>query len=457
MAKKNSVFLCDKCGETTLAWMGKCPNCDSWNTLRPYTEPEAVSTAINKASGIASGNAKLVSIKDVQKEYKSRITTSIKELDNVLGGGLVSGSVVLIGGEPGIGKSTLLLQVARNISQKSKVYYFSGEESAEQIKLRAERVGAKDASFLVSSETNVNAIVSMITEEPPMLAIIDSIQTVYHPNTASLSGSPAQIKNSAMVLMQAAKASCVALFIVGHITKEGTIAGPKLLEHIVDCVLYFEGDGKGMYRILRGVKNRFGTVDEVGVFEMGEKGLMEVKDISSVFTSQGTSVFAGSIIVPVMEGTRVFGVEEEALVASTAFGYPRRLSMGYDINRLLMIIAILEKRGRITLSNQDVHINVAHGLSVKETSSDLGIAMAIVSSLTGIAIQRNTTYIGELGLSGEVRGVRFIERRMKEMMKFGVVNFIVPHSSLKEIKIDGVKLTGVRHIEEAVNTLTKNK
>ncbi len=462
MAKKtNMVYLCDSCGETTLTWIGKCPNCGSWNTLKPYTEPsEPAKANKNVTTGnIDSGQiSKLTKIKDIEidTENKYKIHTGIGELDNVLGGGLVKGSVILIGGEPGIGKSTLLLQAAKNISQNNKVYYFTGEESPQQIKLRADRIGANNGNFLVSTEINVENIVEAITSEPPALAIIDSIQTVYHSATTSLAGSPAQIKNSSMVLMQAAKLNNVALFIVGHITKEGSIAGPKLLEHIVDCVLYFEGDGKGLYRILRSVKNRYGTVDELGIFEMSEGGLLEVSDASMVFANTKTeTLFAGSIIVPIMEGTRVFCVEEEALVSSTSFGYPRRLSMGYDNARLLMIIAILEKRARINLSNQDVHVNVAHGLSVKETASDLGIAMVIVSSLKGIAIQKNTTYMGELGLSGEIRRVRFIERRIKEMMKFGVKNFIIPKSCVKEITIEdkSIKIIGVSHIKECTDLL----
>ncbi len=463
MAKKqNTAYLCDNCGETTLSWMGKCPSCNNWNTLKLYTEPGS-STKTNKNISLPNNQiSKLTKIKDIEvdSDNRYRIHTGIKELDNVLGGGLVKGSVILIGGEPGIGKSTLLLQVAKNISKENKVYYFTGEESPQQIKLRADRIGSNDGQFLVSTEINVENIVEAISSDVPCLAIVDSIQTTYHPNTTSLAGSPAQIKNSSMILMQAAKLNQVALFIVGHITKEGAIAGPKLLEHIVDCVLYFEGDGKGMYRILRSVKNRYGTVDELGIFEMSESGLLEVNDASIVFANtKNSTVFAGSVIVPVMEGTRVFCVEQEALVSSTSFGYPRRLSMGYDSNRLLMIIAILEKRARIALSNQDIHINIAHGLSVKETASDLGVAMAIVSSLTGIAIQKDTTYIGELGLSGEIRRVRFIERRIKEMMKFGVKNFIIPKPCLKELNITSkdINIIGVNHIKECTDLLTNKK
>lgn len=453
MPKKiNTVFVCDSCGESTLSWMGKCPSCGSWNTLKPFNE-EAPSPSKTFASN--NSKASLTSIKKIKSEEKSRISTSMEELNRVLGGGLVRGSVILIGGEPGIGKSTMLLQVAANIGKNEKVYYFTGEESVEQIKLRANRLNIEDSDFFISAESNCDNIVNSLLENPPSLAIIDSIQTVYTPSTNSIAGSPAQIKNSAWALMQTAKTKNITIFLVGHITKEGTIAGPKILEHIVDSVLYFEGDGKGIYRILRAVKNRFGAVDEVGIFEMAEKGLIEVVDASKVFTrGMNETVFAGSVINPVIEGSRVFCVEEEALVSSSSFGYPRRLTIGYDQYRLLIIIAILEKRAHLNLSNQDVYINIANGLNVKETASDMSIAMAIASSMYSIPIQRTTAYIGELGLSGEVRPVRFIERRIKEMKKFSLKEAYISKRALKEIKaIEGIKLIGVDHISEAVERL----
>lgn len=459
MAKKNNtVFLCDNCGETTINWMGKCPSCGMWNTLKPFTEP--LETTKNKIENNRelSKSSKLTSINKIKTSNNNRISTNIDELNGVLGGGIVEGSVVLIGGEPGIGKSTLLLQTASNIAKNEKVYYFTGEESLEQIKIRADRLEIPNNDFLISSESNCDNIINTLTENPPKLAIIDSIQTVYSPSTNSIAGSPAQIKNCAWALMQIAKLKNITIFLVGHITKEGTIAGPKILEHIVDCVLYFEGDDKGIYRILRAVKNRYGTVDEVGIFEMAENGLIEVKDPSRVFTrSLNEAVFSGSVICPVIEGSRVFCVEQEALVGSTAFGYPRRLTMGYDQHRLLLIIAILEKRGHINLSNQDVYINIANGLNVKETASDMSIAMAIISSMYGIAIQRSTAYIGELGLSGEVRPVRFIERRIKEMKKFSLKEVYISKRALKEIKksniIEDINIIPIEHISEAIKKL----
>ena len=463
MPKKNNIiFICENCGETAINWMGKCPSCNSWNTLKPFTEPEENKINVkNISKNSSSDKALLTSIKKIKTFDNVRISTEIDELNGVLGGGIVSGSVILIGGEPGIGKSTLLLQVASNIAKKEKVFYFTGEESLEQIKLRADRLNINDSDFLISSESNADNIVNTLLEEKPKLAIIDSIQTIYSPSTNSIAGSPAQIKNCAWALMQTAKLKNITIFLVGHITKEGTIAGPKILEHIVDCVLYFEGDDKGIYRILRAVKNRYGAVDEVGIFEMTEKGLMEVRDASRVFTKGiNESIFAGNVISPVIEGSRVFCVEQEALVGSSAFGYPRRLTIGYDQYRLLIIIAILEKRAHLNLSNQDVYLNIANGLNVKETASDLSVAMAIASSMSGIAIQRTTAYIGELGLSGEVRPVRFLERRIKEMKKFSLKEVYISKRALKEIQsskiAEGIKVIGIEHISEAVKRLGIN-
>ncbi|QTM05327.1 DNA repair protein RadA [Brachyspira hyodysenteriae] len=459
MAKKNNtIFVCDNCGESTINWMGKCPSCGSWNSLKPFTEPsQDTNKSIRERTSTSSSSdkASLTPLKKIKTNDRTRISTNIDELNRVLGGGIVQGSVILIGGEPGIGKSTLLLQTASNIAKNEKVYYFTGEESLEQIKLRADRLTLEDSDFLISSESNCDNIINTLLDDTPSLAIIDSIQTIYSPSTNSIAGSPAQIKNCAWALMQTAKLKNITIFLVGHITKEGTIAGPKILEHIVDCVLYFEGDDKGIYRILRAVKNRYGAVDEVGIFEMAEKGLMEVKDPSRVFTrGVNETVFAGNVVTPVIEGSRVFCVEQEALVGSSAFGYPRRLTIGYDQYRLLIIIAILEKRAHLNLSNQDVYINVANGLNVKDTASDLAIAMAIASSMSGISIQRTTAYIGELGLSGEVRPVRFIERRIKEMQKFSLKEVYISKRAVKEIKNPGdIKIIGIDHISEAVKRL----
>ncbi len=459
--KTNTTFLCDYCGETTINWVGKCPNCAEWNTLKPFTETVTpLNSKIRSSSvgGIAPTKTDFKSISKIETDNNIRISTLIGEFDRVLGnGGLVEGSVVLIGGEPGIGKSTILLQVANNVSKTKNVLYCTGEESVEQIKIRADRLGV-DSEFYVSSESNCDNIVLTILEENFDLVVIDSIQTIYSSSSNSVAGSVSQIKNCAWNIMQAAKQRNTTVFLVGHITKDGAIAGPKILEHIVDCVLYFEGDGKGIYRIVRAFKNRFGAIDEVGIFEMRDTGLKEVTDASSIFMrSASDTLFAGTTLAPVVEGSRVFCVEEEALVSGSAFGYPRRLTMGYDQGRLVMIIAILEKRGHFNLSNQDVYINIAHGLKVEETSSDLSIAMSIVSSSTGIPIQRTVAYIGELGLSGEIRTVRFIERRIKEMKKFGVKEVYIPKNSIKEIgKIENINIIGVTHISECVKQFTKN-
>lgn len=459
MAKKNTVFLCDNCGESTINWVGKCPSCGAWNSLKPFTEPDSAGSLTANKNAVGSnrdgtGFAKITKISKIEATEETRISTKISELDRVLGGGIVVGSVILIGGEPGIGKSTLLLQVSSNVSTNNDVIYFTGEESLEQIKLRANRLNIESSTFFVSSESNCENIINTIVDKNPTLVVIDSIQTIYSPNTNSIAGSPAQIKNTAWALMQLAKQKNIAIFLVGHITKDGAIAGPKILEHIVDTVLYFEGDGKGIYRIVRAFKNRFGAIDEVGIFEMNNEGLREVSDASKIFMkANNSSVFAGNVITPVIEGSRVFCVEQEALVASSAFGYPRRLTMGFDTQRLLIIIAILEKRAKLSLSNQDVYINVAHGLSIEETASDLSTAMAIVSSMTGITIPITTTFIGELGLSGEIRSVRFIDRRVKEMKKFGLKEVYVPKGSAKEIKDkdkDNLKIFEFEHIADLV-------
>lgn len=429
MAKKNTIYICSECGENTPIWRGKCPSCGEWNTLI-----ENVTTSPAKETHAErSAPAKLTSISEVPEQTEPRVDLGIAELNRVLGGGAVPGSLILIGGEPGIGKSTLLLQTAARAARDTNVYYFSGEESARQIKMRAKRIDALADALFLCAETDIDAIVQTVKEAPTPFIVIDSLQTLYSRNVAAVAGSVSQIRTCAQKLLTLAKEENVIVFLIGHITKGGSIAGPKLLEHTVDCVLYFEGDNQGAYRIVRSVKNRFGSVDEIGIFEMRERGLIEVADASAIFAyDREREIFPGTVFTPVVEGSRVFCVEEQALVSTTVFGYPRRLAMGFDQNRLLLLAAILEKRGRIKLENQDIHVNIAEGLKVTETASDLALAMAIVSSFADKPITIETAFIGELGLSGEIRPVRFIARRLKEMETFGAKRVFIPRGNLSE-------------------------
>jgi DNA repair protein RadA/Sms len=424
MDKGRKVFVCEQCGKESAKWVGHCPACDGWNT---YVETLHVVSKRSTRSRPANSPQELCS---VSKEERPRISLDIEEFDRVLGGGIVPGSLVLIGGDPGIGKSTLLLQVSANAAKSGKtVLYVTGEESLSQIRLRAGRLGTPGERIFTLAETNLSVILEQLAQSPPDIAIVDSIQTVYMDGIDSSAGSIAQIRECTVRLMQWAKENNVPLLISGHVTKDGFIAGPKALEHIVDAVLYLEGEQFSSYRLLRGVKNRFGSTNEVGVFEMTGKGLIEISNPSEAFLSQRSKETIGSVVVPTLEGTRPLLVEIQALTTNANFGAPRRTTNGIDLNRLLLVAAVLTKRAGLGLGNQDIIVNVAGGLKVGEPAADLGIAIAIASSLRGAPVDRNLAVVGEIGLSGELRAVPQTERRIGEAAKLGFKRFITPESA----------------------------
>ena len=455
MAKgKKSVFFCQNCGHEESKWLGQCPACGEWNT---FVE-ERIDTGITKGT-TASARAVRESVKaaavvpltDVSADDETRSTTGIGELDRVLGGGIVPGSLVLVGGDPGIGKSTLLLQVCRQMAEMKKILYISGEESQAQIRLRANRMGKFSPNLLLLCETNLETIRGVIEKERPELVIIDSIQTMYSEEVSSAPGSVSQVRESTNVFMQLAKGLCISIFIVGHVTKEGTVAGPRVLEHMVDTVLYFEGDRHASYRILRAVKNRFGSTNEIGVFEMRQDGLAEVENPSEYMLSGKPENASGSVVACSMEGTRPILIEIQALVCRSNFGMPRRTAAGTDYNRVNLLMAVLEKRQGMALSNCDAYINIAGGIRMNEPAIDLGIVLAIASSFRNRPIDEKTIVFGEVGLSGEVRAVSMPEQRVAEAKKLGFETCILPEVSLKMIKgMEGIKLIGVKNIGDAV-------
>ena len=448
MAKgKKSVFFCQNCGHEENKWLGQCPACKGWNT---FVE-EQVSTAKAHTSK-KSGEVQVVSLSQVNSNDSSRIQTGIKELDRVLGGGIVPGSLVLVGGDPGIGKSTLLLQVCQRLAEKKEVLYISGEESLAQIKLRANRMGEFTEKLLLLCETNLDTIRNVIEKRKPEVVIIDSIQTMYNEEVTSAPGSVSQVRESTNVLMQLAKGLGITIFIVGHVTKEGTVAGPRVLEHMVDTVLYFEGDRHASYRILRGVKNRFGSTNEIGVFEMRQNGLVEVENPSEYMLSGKPENASGSVVACSMEGTRPILIEIQALVCQSNFGMPRRTAAGTDYNRVNLLMAVLEKRAGLHLSNSDAYVNIAGGVKLSEPAVDLGIVMAIVSSYKNKPIDERTIVFGEVGLSGEVRAVSMPEQRITEAKKLGFELCIIPKVSMDMVKnIKEIQIIGVSNINEAMN------
>lgn len=454
MAKgKKSIFFCQNCGHEEAKWLGQCPACKEWNT---FVE-ERIDSGITKGTTVAARavhEAKVVPLTEVTADDDTRSETGIKELDRVLGGGIVPGSLVLVGGDPGIGKSTLLLQVCQRMAQMKKILYISGEESQAQIKLRANRMGNFTSSLLLLSETNLGIIRSVIEKERPELVIIDSIQTMYSEDVTSAPGSVSQVRESTNVFMQLAKGLCIPIFIVGHVTKEGTVAGPRVLEHMVDTVLYFEGDRHASYRILRAVKNRFGSTNEIGVFEMRQSGLVEVENPSEYMLSGKPENASGSVVACSMEGTRPILLEIQALVCRTNFGMPRRTAAGTDYNRVNLLMAVLEKRLGMSLGNCDAYVNIAGGIKMNEPAIDLGIVMALVSSYRNRPIDEKTIVFGEVGLSGEVRAVNMPEQRVAEAKKLGFETCILPEISLKMVKeIQGIRLVGVKTVNEAVGII----
>lgn len=448
MAKTKTIFVCSNCGYESSKWLGKCPACNEWNTF--YEEK-----VVNTSSGVGKGQVKTKAapkkLNDVQGMEESRIGTGIGELDRVLGGGLVKGSLVLVGGEPGIGKSTLILQLCDKIKGEGRVLYVSGEESAEQVKIRADRLNIHNDDIMFLGETNIDTIQEVISEENPKLVIIDSIQTMYSEEITSAAGTVSQVREITSRIMRMCKDNGITTIIIGHVTKDGNIAGPRVLEHMVDTVLYIEGERYFSYRILRSVKNRFGSTNEVGMFEMQNEGMVEITNPSSILISDSNENIAGSVIVASIEGTRPLLVELQALTTPSVFGIPKRTANGIDFNRLAVLIAVIEKRAGLHLGSQDVYLNVVSGIRISEPAVDLGIILACVSSFKNIGINKNIVAIGEVGLTGEVRPVNMIEKRIKEAERLGFKKCIIPESNKKLLK-DSYKLDiiGVKNVNEAI-------
>lgn len=451
--KNTTVFFCQECGYESSKWMGQCPGCRQWNT---FVEESVVKGTQGKGS-VAVGNrvSSPAPLSEISLEEEDRTSTRMQELDRVLGGGLVKGSLILVGGDPGIGKSTLLLQVCRNLAEDGReVLYVSGEESLKQIKIRANRIGSFDEHLKLLCETGLEVIEETIRRMKPDVVIIDSIQTMYHDGISSAPGSVSQVREATGALLQIAKGLNISIFIVGHVTKEGTVAGPRVLEHMVDTVLYFEGDRHASYRILRGVKNRFGSTNEIGVFEMEAAGLREVQNPSEFMLSGKPEDASGSIVVCSMEGTRPMLIEIQALVCHSSFGIPRRQTIGTDFNRVNLLLAVLEKRLGISLGNCDAYVNVAGGIRIQEPAVDLGIAMAVVSSFKNKTIDSGLIAVGEVGLSGEVRGVGMIQARIQEAKKLGFTTCVIPSVCMESVKeITGIRIIGVKSVKEAIGIL----
>ena len=454
MAKgKKTAFFCQNCGYESSKWMGQGPGCREWNTfVEELTVTASKSTSAKSGLGSGTGKSEPVQLSSIQIEEDDRVLTQIEELDRVLGGGIVPGSMVLVGGDPGIGKSTLLLQVCKELTAKQhKVLYISGEESLRQIKLRARRIGEFNDQLLLLCETNLEAIRSTIERTRPEMVVIDSIQTMYNDQVSSAPGSVSQVRESTGVLMQIAKGMGISMFIVGHVTKDGSVAGPRVLEHMVDTVLYFEGDRQVAYRILRSVKNRFGSTNEIGVFEMQEKGLIEVKNPSQAMLNGRPTDASGSVVVCSIEGTRPILIEIQALVTRTNFGLPRRTSVGIDYNRVNLLMAVLEKRAGLHLGDCDAYVNLAGGMKLGEPAIDLGVVMAVVSSFKNKVIDSGILIFGEVGLSGEVRGVSMAETRVREAEKLGFTTCIMPKANVESIQgTYQIQLLGVANIKEAM-------
>lgn len=446
--KSKTVFVCQECGVESPKWSGKCSDCGGWNTfVEESTQIEAGPRALTKGVALEPQ-----SVLDIIHEKKSRFPTGMTELDHILGGGVVQGSFVLIGGEPGIGKSTILLQLSNNVAEQGKkVLYISGEESAHQVKERASRLGALSSNLYVLSEVNLNTIVASIEQSRPDFVVVDSIQIIYREDINSAPGSVSQVRECANVLMLLAKKSHIPIFLVGHVNKEGSIAGPKVLEHIVDTVLYFEGDRHHSFRILRAVKNRFGSTNEMAIFEMREEGLQEVLNPSQLFLSDENEQVPGSIVVPCLEGTRPLLMEIQALLSdSHGFGHPRRVSTFLDHNRVALLIAIFEKTLGQALGNYDVFINLVGGIKITEPAADLGVILAMASSLQNKPVRKGLVALGEVGLGGEVRAVAHCEKRIQEAQKLGFSIAIVPRKIKESITVKGMTLVGVKRVQEAL-------
>jgi DNA repair protein RadA/Sms len=450
MSKIMTKYVCQSCGYFSARWAGKCPNCSEWNT---FVEEAQTPLRMTRKSGPAS-KLDPVSLENVEGEDVPRLLIGMNEFDRVLGGGLVPGSLILLGGDPGIGKSTLMMQAALRLKTQT-ILYVTGEESVRQVKLRSDRLQGGDAKhILLLAETNLDLILDVIERGMPNCVIVDSIQTMYRPGLESAPGSVSQVRESAALLLRLAKTKNIPIFLIGHVTKEGAIAGPRVIEHMVDTVLQFEGESNYSYRILRALKNRFGSTNEIGIFEMREEGLQEVKNPSEVFLSERHEGTSGSTVVASIEGSRPILVEVQALVTPTNYGLPQRNSTGFDFRRLALLLAVLEKRMGLNLGQQDVFVNVAGGLKIDEPAVDLGIAASITSSLRDVPVDSSSIAIGEVGLGGEIRTIGQVERRVQEAAKLGFKKIIVPQNNLKGLKMNGdIEIIGVDRIEKAMKEL----
>ena len=446
--KSKSVFYCTSCGNETPRWQGQCPACGAWNTITEYEETKMPGKR-QSATGNAPRRAK--PLREVESGEEIRFSTGLGELDRVLGGGGVKGSLVLVGGAPGIGKSTLLLQICAFLGRTQKILYVSGEESERQLKLRADRLRVQSDNLFVLSETDLSSVIETVNELSPDILIADSIQTLFLPQNTSAPGSISQVKECTLALMQLAKGGNLTVFVVGHVNKEGAIAGPKVLEHMVDCVLYFEGEQASCYRILRAAKNRFGSTNEIGVFEMAGEGLLEVPNPSQMLLNGRPKGAPGTCVACAMEGTRPVLAEVQALVARTSFNVPRRTTEGFDFNRANLLLAVIEKRGGLNIGMCDAYINVIGGLQLDEPAADLAVVLAIASSHRDKPIDAGTTAIGEVGLTGEVRAVTALQQRLSEAARIGFTRCIIPRSGTQHIQSpDGMELVRVRNIREAI-------
>lgn len=453
--KNTTIFYCQGCGYESSKWMGQCPGCREWNT---FVEETVSKTELKNSGGQLkrlSEKAEPCVLSEVTIRKEDKLLTGIRELDRVLGGGIVQGSLTLVGGDPGIGKSTLLLQVCHNLAGEGhKVLYISGEESRMQIKMRADRIGSFTENMLLLCETALDTIAEVIREQKPEMVVIDSIQTMFNDNLSAAPGSVSQVRESTGVFLQLAKGLGVSIFIVGHVTKEGTVAGPRVLEHMVDTVLYFEGDRHASYRILRGVKNRFGSTNEIGVFEMRQEGLTEVANPSEFMLNGRPENASGSVVTCSMEGTRPLLIEIQALVCHSNFGIPRRQTTGTDFNRVNLLMAVLEKRSGLQLSGCDAYVNITGGMKIMEPALDLGIVLAIVSSFRNAALSAGLVAFGEVGLSGEVRAVSMAKQRVSEAEKLGFETCILPAVCAAECKKDSrIKIIGVETVQDAIRGL----
>ena len=446
MQKQKQVFVCSNCGYETAKWSGKCYSCGEWNTL----EEQSITVSTAKTSMRTTLTAAAVPINEVSFEDDKRFSTGLNELDRVLGGGVVSGSLVLVGGDPGIGKSTLLLQICEYLCKNKRIYYVSGEESMSQIKLRANRLSVTSPNLMLISQTNIDTIVNTALTEKPDILIVDSIQTMNCDSVSSTPGSVSQIKEATAALMRIAKEYDITVFVIGHVTKEGALAGPKILEHMVDTVLYFEGDKNHAFRILRAVKNRFGSTNEIAVFEMRSNGLKEIDNPSKMFLDGRPENVPGTCVTCIMEGTRAILAEVQALVTKTGYPNPRRMSSGVDYNRMSLLIAVLEKRANFALYNQDVYVNVVGGFKVDETSADLAIVLAIASSLVDFEMPSDLIAVGEIGLSGEIRAVSHIENRIKEAQRLGFKRIMVPSRNKLTSKFDDIEIIKISSLAQAI-------